>query len=105
MAGGMDTLCGQAFGAQNYQQIGIIGQRAALIQLAMTVPILLAWTKIEGPLVLFGQSAPIVSAAAEYLLWSSPQLLLAAVTIVIEKFQTSQVHLPFFCCLHRVRHA
>jgi multidrug resistance protein, MATE family len=89
----MDTLCGQAFGAQNYQLIGIIAQRAALIVLAISLPVVLAWTKIEGPLILLGQSESIVSLAGHYLRWSSPQLPLAALSVIVEKFQMAQVRL------------
>lgn len=87
----MDTLCGQAFGAQNYPKIGIIAQRAFLITLLLSVPLMLAWSHIQAPLVFLGQSASIVGIAVPYLLWISPQLPLGAINVVLEKFQMSQV--------------
>ena len=94
LAGGMDTLCGQAYGAQNYPYIGIVMQRAMLINFAVAVPIVLLWTQMSSILVFLRQSAEIAPLAAKYMLLSVPQLLLAIVTTAVEKFQTTQVCTP-----------
>jgi hypothetical protein len=92
LAGAMDTLCGQAYGGRNFRMIGIVAQRACLIMCAVSVPLVLVWTQLKHPAILFGLSAEIVEAASRYMLWIAPQLPFHALTAVIHKFQTSQVH-------------
>lgn len=96
LAGAMDTLCGQAYGRRNFHSIGIVAQRACLVMCAFGVPLVLAWTHLKQPAILLGLSPEIVDAASRYMLWITPQLPLCALTAVIHKFQTSQVH--FLIC-------
>jgi multidrug resistance protein, MATE family len=90
LAGGMDTLCGQAYGAQRYPMIGEVAQRCVLINAVIAVPIVLLWTQMSSILVWMGQSAEIAPLAAKYMLLSLPQLVLSIVTTAVEKFQTTQ---------------
>ncbi|KAL4179316.1 hypothetical protein AMTRI_Chr13g119430 [Amborella trichopoda] len=41
MAGGLDTLCGQAYGAKQYHMVGVHTQRALIIFLIFSIPIAL----------------------------------------------------------------
>ena len=86
----MDTLCGQAYGAKNYPMIGVVMQRAMLINALVAIPIVLLWTRMSGILVWLGQSADIAPLAAKYMLLSLPQLFCSIVTTGVEKFQTTQ---------------
>lgn len=71
--------------------IGIVMQRAILIDFCIVVPILLVWLHISPLLTALGQDARIADLAGKLLVWGSPQLLLTAVGVGVEKFQTSQV--------------
>ena len=91
LAGGMDTLCGQAFGAGNLPFIGIVTQRAVLINIVAAIPIVLMWTNMSSILLWLGQEKEIAQMAANFLLLSVPQLFCSVVTVALEKFQTVQV--------------
>ena len=54
MASGVGTLGGQAFGAGQYQLVGVITQRAVLLTLVMTGLILLGWTQLHSVMVALG---------------------------------------------------
>jgi hypothetical protein len=94
-------MCGQAFGLQNFRMIGIVMQWVILIDFCIAVPILLIWLHISPLLIALGQDPRIADLAGTFLLWCSPQLLLTAVGVSVEKFQTSQVRVP--CCLSDLR--
>ena len=66
-------------------------QRSVLINLCLAVPILLLWTQLGWLLQALGQNRAIVEVAMQYLWALSPQLAITAVSIGIEKFQTTQV--------------
>lgn len=44
-AGAIDTLCGQAWGARNYRSVGVVLQRALLVNLAFAGVISIAWLR------------------------------------------------------------
>ena len=46
----------QAFGAKRYAAMGIIAQKAALICLALSALIILAWTQLDKALLLLGET-------------------------------------------------
>jgi multidrug resistance protein, MATE family len=91
----MDTLCGQAYGAENFAFIGLIAQRAFVISLILASIVTLAWTQIKTPLVILGQSSGLAGMATKYLLWCAPELPLTALATILEKFQISQVCYAF----------
>ena len=59
MASGVGTLGGQAFGAGQYQLVGVITQRAVLLTLLMTGLILLGWTQLHSVMVALGGSGEV----------------------------------------------
>lgn len=91
----MDTLCGQAWGAQEYRTCGIVLQRGMLIAVIISVPIVMLWAYIEPALLLVGQSPDIVAQAVPYLLQISPVLVISALAECITKWLTSQVRLHY----------
>lgn len=91
----MDTLCGQAWGAQEYRTCGIVLQRGMLIAVTISVPIVMLWAYIEPALLLAGQSPDIVAQAVPYLLQISPVLVMSALAECITKWLTSQVRLDY----------
>ena len=60
IATAMDTLCSQAFGANNKKGIGLILQRALLIELLLCIPIGALWIFAE-PILLRLQQQPEVA--------------------------------------------
>ena len=55
LASAMETLAGQAFGAQQHRQLGIILQRVQLILVLCCIPIALVLVHTEAILLIFGQ--------------------------------------------------
>jgi MATE family multidrug resistance protein len=74
MAGALDTLCGQAFGACQYRLLGVYKQRAMLVLAAACVPVALAWACAERILLLVGQDADVAAEAGAYARWLIPSL-------------------------------
>lgn len=66
MAGALETFCGQAYGAQQHQLLGIYMQRAMLILVIISIPISCIWINTTNILVLFGQDEEISVKAGEY---------------------------------------
>uniref|UniRef100_A0ACD6AMS9 Uncharacterized protein n=1 Tax=Avena sativa TaxID=4498 RepID=A0ACD6AMS9_AVESA len=74
MAGALDTLCGQAFGARQYHLLGIYKQRAMLILTLVSVPLAFVWFYTGEILLLFGQDKDIAMEAGTYAQWMIPAL-------------------------------
>lgn len=55
LASGMDTLCGQVYGAGLYSAMGIVLQRAVLVCLVMGLPSYVLWWQAERVLLLLGE--------------------------------------------------
>lgn len=119
MLGAQDTLCGQAYGAENYKMLGtgpvstcarreqlvlcsqplqqstecagVVTQRALVISLLLCAPVILAWTRVDGLMLLMGQAPDVVKKAKAYLLMTSPCLPLGLVNESLSRFQAAQV--------------
>ncbi|KAF8695482.1 hypothetical protein HU200_037450 [Digitaria exilis] len=74
MAGALDTLCGQAFGARRYGLLGVYKQRAMVVLAVACVPIALVWACAESILLAIGQDADIAAEAGAYARWLIPSL-------------------------------
>ncbi|GJN38669.1 hypothetical protein PR202_gb27734 [Eleusine coracana subsp. coracana] len=74
MAGALDTLCGQAFGARQFHLLGIYKQRAMLVLTLACIPITLAWAFADQILLLIGQDRDVAAEAGEYARWLIPSL-------------------------------
>ncbi|KAI5059253.1 hypothetical protein GOP47_0025572 [Adiantum capillus-veneris] len=86
----LETLCGQAFGAKQYQKLGIYTQRAILVLNVTSIPLAFAWANIESILLLLGQDPRIASKAGEYGIWLIPTLFAAATSQPFVKFLQAQ---------------
>ncbi|KAF3332691.1 MATE efflux family protein 8 [Carex littledalei] len=73
-ASAMDTLCGQAYGAKEYNLLGIYKQRAMLILTLLGIPLATIWYYTNEILLLFGQEADIAWEAGIYAKWMIPSL-------------------------------
>jgi Na+-driven multidrug efflux pump len=66
LSAGMETLCGQAYGAGQYKVLGLILQRALLICWAACVPITLGWSYAPQLLTALHQQPDIMQGAARW---------------------------------------
>jgi MATE family multidrug resistance protein len=90
MGSAVETLCGQAYGAQRHHMLGIYMQRATIVLLGTAIPLAVIYV-FSGPLlVILGQSPEIASAAATFVYGLIPQIFAYAVNFPIQKFLQSQ---------------
>ncbi|KAG2449055.1 hypothetical protein HYH02_005804 [Chlamydomonas schloesseri] len=90
LSAGMETLCGQAFGAKNYPMLGLILQRALLICWAACLPIALFWSQADRLLTLLHQQPEIVDGATRYLHIATPALFLSAISSCVFRYLVTQ---------------
>ncbi|KAK3121886.1 hypothetical protein QOZ80_8BG0662380 [Eleusine coracana subsp. coracana] len=74
MATSLETLCGQAFGAEQHHLLGIYKQRAMLLLTLVSIPVAAAWAYTGQILAWFGQDPEIAAAAASYIRGLTPAL-------------------------------
>jgi MATE family multidrug resistance protein len=76
MASSLDTLCGQAFGAEQRHLLGVHKQRAMLVLALVSVPVAVAWAYSGEILVWFRQDREIAAGAGRYIRCMIPALFL-----------------------------
>ncbi|CAO2815327.1 unnamed protein product [Amaranthus hypochondriacus] len=79
LCGGLDTLCGQAYGAKQYKQIGTYVYSAIISLLVICIPIILLWIFMDKLLILLGQDPEISLEARKFSVWLIPGLIAAAI--------------------------
>ncbi|KAL6604798.1 hypothetical protein ACP70R_042742 [Stipagrostis hirtigluma subsp. patula] len=95
MASALDTLCGQAFGAQQYHLLGIYKQRAMLLLTLVSVPLAVVWFYTGQILLLFGQDADIAAEAGAFARWMIPALFAyGPLQCHVRFLQTQNIVLP-----------
>ncbi|KAL2620988.1 hypothetical protein R1flu_001193 [Riccia fluitans] len=101
LASGLETLCGQAYGAKQYDLLGVYYQTSILVLLSFSILLSFLWWNMEPLLLLIGQEAEISRQTTLYMRALLPALWAAAVTHPTIKFLQSQnVVLPVMvCCL------
>ncbi|XP_049932007.1 protein DETOXIFICATION 12-like isoform X1 [Nymphaea colorata] len=90
MASALETLCGQAYGAEQYQKVGVYTQKAIVTLLLVCIPITLLWFYMEKLLILIGQDHVIAHEAGKYAVFLIPGLFGAALLQPLVKFLQSQ---------------
>jgi MATE family multidrug resistance protein len=90
MGSAVETLCGQAYGAQKYEMLGIYLQRSAVLLCATGVPLAVIYAFSEPILVLLGQSPAIARAASVFVYGLIPQIFAYAINFPIQKFMQAQ---------------
>ncbi|XP_078169347.1 protein DETOXIFICATION 12-like [Carex rostrata] len=107
MASGLETLCGQAFGAQQYHKLGSQTYGAIFTLLIVCIPISLIWASMAKILAFIGQDPLISYEAGRYAVWIIPGLFAYAVMQPLVKFlQTQSLILPMLftsiatLCIH-----
>lgn len=107
MAGALETLCGQTYGAEEFSKIGNYICSAMITLILVCFPISLMWIFIDKLLLLFGQDTEIAHAAREYCICLIPALFGHAVLqSLIRYFQIQSMIFPMvfssivILCLH-----
>ncbi len=90
LSSGMETLCGQAFGAGDYKTLGLVLQRAVLVCWTFCIPVV-ALLMDAGPLLAHaGQDAAIAGQAALYLRLLLPCLFASTAAECMRKYLLAQ---------------
>lgn len=95
MSSALETLCGQAFGAEQYQRLGTYTYGAILSLFIVCLPISLLWIFTDKLLILTGQDPAIAAEAVNYLIWLIPTLFPYVILQSLVRFlQTQSLVLP-----------
>ncbi|XP_072998535.1 protein DETOXIFICATION 54 [Typha latifolia] len=99
LASGLEPLCSQSFGSKNYPLLTLSLQRSFLLLLLAAIPISLLWLNLSPILTFLGQDTSITAIAAQYCLYSLPDLLTNAFLQPLRVFLRSQgVTRPMAAC-------
>ncbi|XP_058088496.1 protein DETOXIFICATION 16-like [Magnolia sinica] len=95
MGSALDTLCGQAYGAQQYHMLGIHMQRAMFVLLLTSVPLAFIWAYSGRILMAFGQDPQISMEAELYARWMIPSLFgYGPLQCLVKFLQTQNIVFP-----------
>ncbi|KAM0015338.1 putative multi antimicrobial extrusion protein [Helianthus debilis subsp. tardiflorus] len=107
MSSALETLCGQAYGAQQYTKVGVQTYTAIFSLLIVCIPLAIFWRYTESLLLLMGQSASISYEAGKFITCLIPALFAyAALQPLVRYFQMQSMLLPVLAssitalCLH-----
>ncbi|CAL5423895.1 unnamed protein product [Camellia sinensis] len=90
MGSALETLCGQAVGAGQFNMLGIYLQRSWIIT-TITASFLISFYVFSSPLLkLLHQDKDISDLAGKYCIWVIPQLFAYALNFPVQKFLQSQ---------------
>ncbi|KAE8077229.1 hypothetical protein FH972_015809 [Carpinus fangiana] len=95
MASALETLCGQAYGAQQYRKLGVKAYTAIFSLILVCIPVSLIWIYMGKILVLIGQDPLISREAGKFIIWLVPALFAyATLQPLVRYFQTQSLILP-----------
>ncbi|XP_021896178.1 protein DETOXIFICATION 12-like isoform X1 [Carica papaya] len=107
MASGLETLSGQAYGAQQYHKLGLQTYTAMFCLFLVCLPLSLLWLNLGNLLVFIGQDPKISHEAGRVAVWLIPALFAYATNqSLIRYFQTQSLIFPLLIsafsslCLH-----
>ncbi|CAK9062876.1 Protein DETOXIFICATION 14 (AtDTX14) (Multidrug and toxic compound extrusion protein 14) (MATE protein 14) [Durusdinium trenchii] len=90
VAGALQTVAGQGFGARNVELVSLSLQRCFLLSLVIVVPVAFLWINGRAFLLACGQQDAVASLAGEYLTYLVPGLFCYAVAVILEKWLAAQ---------------
>lgn len=95
LVGALEALCGQAYGAEQYQKLRTYTYRAIISLILVCLPISFAWMFTDKLLILIGQDPSISHVARKYSICLIPNLFSYAILqALIRCFQTQSLILP-----------
>ncbi|KAF8062039.1 DTX2 [Scenedesmus sp. PABB004] len=90
LSAGMETLCGQAFGAGAYEEVGVVLQRALLVCWAVCIPVAALWLNSHALLLSLGQQPDIAALASRYLILCTPCLFITTAMECVRRYLQAQ---------------
>lgn len=90
MASALETLCGQANGAEQYEKLGALAYASVVCLLLVCIPVSVVWVNAEKLLTWMGQDPLISAAAGLYVFQLIPALLASAFLESLVRFLQSQ---------------
>ncbi|GER52957.1 MATE efflux family protein [Striga asiatica] len=90
MGSAVETLCGQAYGARRYEMLGVYLQRATVVLLLFSLPIVALYLLSRPLLLLIGEAERVAALAAVFVYGLIPQVLAYAFNFPIQKFLQAQ---------------
>ncbi|KAJ7971251.1 Protein DETOXIFICATION [Quillaja saponaria] len=95
MAGALETLCGQAYGAEQYKKLGTYTYTAIISLTLVSSPVCILWIFMDKLLPLIGQDPEISLEAKKYSMWLIPALFGSAILKSLTRYlQTQSLTLP-----------
>ncbi|XP_057965449.1 protein DETOXIFICATION 14-like isoform X2 [Malania oleifera] len=95
MAGALETLCGQAYGAKKYEKLGIYTYSSMVSLLLVSIPLSLLWIFLDKLLILAAQDPLISHEAGKYATSLIPTLFAYAILqSLVRYFQTQCLLFP-----------
>ncbi|XP_041015448.1 protein DETOXIFICATION 12-like [Juglans microcarpa x Juglans regia] len=99
MASALETLCGQAYGAEQYRELGVQTYTAIFSMILVCLPLTLLWTHIGKLLILIGQDPQISHEAGKFTIWLVPALFgYATLQPLLRFFQAQSLAMPMLIC-------
>ncbi|XP_039034943.1 protein DETOXIFICATION 11-like [Hibiscus syriacus] len=99
MACALETLCGQAYGAQQYRKVGIHTYTAIFCLILVCIPLSPLWLYMGRLLIFSGQDPLISHEASKFVRWLIPALFAyAAFQPLVRYFQTQSLITPLLIC-------
>ncbi|ESQ55168.1 hypothetical protein EUTSA_v10024969mg [Eutrema salsugineum] len=90
MGSAVETLCGQAYGAQRYDLLGIYLQRATIVLALVGLPMTLLYTFSYPILLMLGEPKTVSYMGSMYIAGLIPQIFAYAVNFTAQKFLQAQ---------------
>lgn len=90
MASAVQTVCGQAYGAKQYNMLGVICQRSMIIMTVTAILLAVLYLYADPVLVAIGQSKAIAAAGATFSRGLIPQLFAFAINCPMQRFLQAQ---------------
>lgn len=99
LSSGLEPVCSQAYGSKNWDLLSLSLQRMVFILLTAIIPISILWVNLESIMVFMGQDREITATAAEYCIYSLPDLLINTLLQPLRVYLRSQgVTKPMMYC-------
>ncbi|KAH0893108.1 hypothetical protein HID58_055537 [Brassica napus] len=95
LSGALETLCGQAFGAEQYQKLGPYTFTSMVYLLIIAFPISILWIFMNQILILLHQDPQVAELASVYCLWLIPALFgYSVLESLVRYFQSQSLIFP-----------
>ncbi|KAG5247364.1 protein DETOXIFICATION [Salix suchowensis] len=90
LSGGLETLCGQAFGAEQYKKFGSYTYCAIISLIATSIPVSVLWIFMDRLLIAIGQDPDISIVACQYAIRLIPALFAYSILQPLLRYFQSQ---------------